>query len=60
MGEVTGGGHWVAFQDGELCAGRQERRSRALLHLIGREGVLRLRRLRRNERSQGKYDSEKR
>jgi hypothetical protein len=43
-----------------LCSRRQERRSRTEFHLIGREGILRLRRLRYEKRSQGKSNNEKR
>ncbi len=50
----------VAFEDGELCTGRNERRSRAPFHLIGREGVLCLRRLCDKQRSHGKSYNEKR
>jgi hypothetical protein len=50
-GEIAGGSHGVAFQNGELRSGRQGRRRWAVRHLIGREGVLSVNRLRREEHS---------
>jgi len=51
--KVTRGSHGVAFENGQLRARRKKGRSRPVFHLVGREGVLGVHRL-RGENSQGK------